>query len=64
MREKKVMKLASRGKRLGAYCIDAVIPIIASIMYLAATVAMMIKRAMNFGDFGFGYGYGYPGYRY
>lgn len=64
MREKKVMKLASRGKRLGAYCIDAVIPIIASIMYLAATVAMMVKRAMNFGDFGFGYGYGYPGYGY
>ena len=62
MKEKKVMKLASRGKRLGAYCIDAVVPVIATIMYLAAAVAMMVKQAMNFGNFGFGYGYGYPGY--
>ena len=62
MKEKKVMKLASRGKRLGAYCIDAVVPVIATIMYLAASVAMLVKQAMNFGDFGFGYGYGYPGY--
>jgi len=62
MKEKKVMKLASRGKRLGAFCIDAAVPVITAIMYIAAAVTMAVKQAMNFGNFGFGYGYGYPGY--
>ena len=37
MGSKRVMKLASRGKRLGAYCIDAVIPFVVMIIFLTAT---------------------------
>ena len=45
MREKKVMKLASRGKRLGAFCIDAAVPVITTIMYIAASIAMIPQRS-------------------
>ena len=70
MREKKVMKLASRGKRLGAFCIDAVVPIVSVSIFFGAMIAMIISELMynpGFGygtpGFGFGYGYGY-GYGY
>ncbi|MBE6041750.1 MAG: RDD family protein [Clostridiales bacterium] len=71
MTERKVMKLASRGKRFGAYCIDAVIPVVAAIMFLSSSIAaaMSARYYNGFGGFGFqdpfadpfsgGYGYGY-----
>lgn len=72
MKERKVMKLASRGKRLGAYCIDAVVPFV-SVMILLITfgvMAIMKPGSINNGfgsdpysEFGFGNGYGY-GYGY
>lgn len=58
MRERKVMKLASRGKRFGAACIDMVIPAVSCfIAFIAAVV--MIATEMAYGNYGFGYGYGY-----
>ena len=55
MNERKVMKLASRGKRFGAACIDMVIP--ATSCFIAFTAfAVMIAREFMFNP-GFGYGY-------
>lgn len=68
MAAKRTMKLASRGKRFGAACIDAVIPFIIYILFMIA-VGMISRRSMPMQDFGygfeddFGYGYGY-GYGY
>lgn len=68
MGSKRVMKLASRGKRLGAYCIDAVIPFVVMIIFLTATGFFKsdYKPYGNnpfaqdpFGGYGYGYGYGY-----
>ena len=68
MKEKKVMKLASRGKRLGAYCIDAVVPAVAGMIYFIGIIvraflspgSMMGGFGYNpYSEFGYGYGYGY-----
>ena len=64
MREKKVMRLASRGKRFGAFCIDAVVPAVSVIICFGAMVALIVSQLMfdpgfGFGSPGFGYGYGY-----
>lgn len=59
MSKKRVMKLASRGKRLGAYCIDAVIPFATLIILMAATGSTKTRsRQYLYDPFG-GYGYGY-----
>lgn len=65
MTEKRVMKLASRGKRFGAACIDAFIPLVSYLM----TVAVLAANGININPYypgygygfgnGFGYGYGY-----
>ena len=52
---KKVMKLASRGKRLGAYCIDKIIPAI--LFMIVANTISNIGNSMSYA-----YGYGYYGY--
>lgn len=62
MRERKVMKLASRGKRFGAACIDAVIPAV-SCFILFITALVEIARALAFGS-GYSYGFGGPGFGY
>lgn len=72
MAEKKVMKLASRGKRFGAACIDLAVPVVAYIIMMAVFAANGISTSSpgygygygnDFGgfgdDFGYGYGYGY-----
>lgn len=66
MRKRKVMKLASRGKRFGAACIDAVIPASACFILFVTSIVEALRSysfSQNFGyDFGtpgFGYGYGY-----
>ena len=73
MGNKRVMKLASRGKRLGAYCIDAIIPFVVMLIFLTATG--FFKSNYNpygnypfgetpfgndpFNGYGYGYGFGY-----
>ena len=69
MTEKKVMKLASRGKRFGAACIDTVVPAIAYLIYSAVlqkSGIMPPSPGYGYGNnFGYGYGYGYDlGYGY
>lgn len=65
MNERKVMKLASRGKRFGAACIDMVIPAVSCfIAFIALAVMVATELAYSnygygFGTPGFGYGYGY-----
>ena len=63
MSNKRVMKLASRGKRLGAYCIDTAIPFVVLniIMITSGISASRSRRFLNdpFGMYGFDYGYGY-----
>lgn len=61
MREKRVMKLASRGKRFGAACIDMVIPAVSFIISFNALI-FMIAAEMAYG--GYGYGFGDPGFSY
>lgn len=57
--EKKVMKLASRGKRLGAYLIDRVVPVILSMITLGSIVALCYTpRILMPYTYGFGNGYG------
>ena len=58
------MKLASRGKRFGAYCIDAIVPVFNMFLMFTAIgiVSAQSSRRYGFGnDFGYGYGYGYGG---
>ena len=63
MNEKRVMKLASRGKRFGAACIDAFVPVVSYLLYSAVMAANGMKiynpgYGYGFGnDFGYGYGY-------
>ena len=69
MTEKRVMKLASRGKRFGAACIDAFVPFVSYLLYSAVMAANGIRinyPGYGFGnDLGYGYGYGYGfGYDY
>ncbi len=65
MTEKRVMKLASRGKRFGAACIDAFVPVVSYLLYSAVMAANGIRinnpgYGYGFGnDFGYGYGYGF-----
>ena len=65
MTEKRVMKLASRGKRFGAAVIDAFVPVVSYLLYSAVMAANGIRSyypgyGYGFGnDLGFGYGYGY-----
>lgn len=63
MKEKKVMKLASEGKRLGAYCIDAIAPAVAGIMFVIAVAMLAAAYEPYVPGFGYGYGYDY-GYGY
>ena len=59
------MKLASRGKRFGAACIDAFVPVVSYLLYSAVMAANGIRinnpgYGYGFGnDFGYGYGYGF-----
>ena len=69
MTEKRVMKLASRGKRFGAACIDTFVPFVSYLLYSAVMAANGIRvynpgYGYGFGndfgnDFGYGYGYGF-----
>ena len=66
MKNKKVMKLASEGKRFGAACIDSVLPVFASCVFIITGIVEAFRGyayGQNFGygfDVpGFGYGYGY-----
>ena len=67
MTEKRVMKLASRGKRFGAACIDSVVPVVSYLLYTAVMAANGIRTGIpgyGYGnDFGYGYGYDY-GFNY
>lgn len=67
MTEKRVMKLASRGKRFGAACIDCIVPAVSYLLYTAVMAANGIRTGFpgyGYGnDFGYGFGYGY-GYGY
>ncbi|MCQ2563076.1 MAG: RDD family protein [Mogibacterium sp.] len=66
MSDKKVMKLASRSKRLGAGVIDFVIPFVAYLVFIGVMAANGLKYP-PYNDFGYGYGYGYGydfGYNY
>lgn len=53
MTEKKVMKLASEGKRFGAFCIDAIVPFVVYLIFV------IILAAAGAGSYNPGYGYGY-----
>jgi uncharacterized RDD family membrane protein YckC len=59
------MKLASRGKRFGAACIDMVIPAVSCFIASGAAIAAIVSEiaygnyGYGFGAPGFGYGYGY-----
>lgn len=59
---RKVMKLASRGKRLGAYLIDSIVPVILGIILLTAvSVLAYVPRMIS----GYGYNdFGYDNYGY
>jgi len=64
MAGKKVLKLASRGKRFGAACIDAVAPLIFYIVFFSIMSANGIRSNYPYGygfgnEFGYGYGFGY-----
>ena len=64
MSRRKAMKLASRGKRFGAACIDMVIPAVSCfIAFIAMIIIIANELAYNSYGYGFGYGYGY-GYGY
>lgn len=58
---KRVLKLASRGKRFGAYCIDKALPAILFIVLISTiSLASMTSSFANpYSEFGFDYGYGY-----
>jgi len=69
MAGKRTMKLASRGKRFGAACIDMVVPVFAYIVVMIVTHGAGLGQTMPYGygfgndfgsGFGYGYGYGYP----
>lgn len=56
---KKVMKLASIGKRLGAYCIDRVIPFILLLITITIAAGLIPQQSMDPFGFSFGFGYGF-----
>lgn len=49
---KKVMKLASREKRLGAYCLDKIIPLI--LFFILLSIAFKLSNMGMMNGFGFG----------
>ena len=57
---KKVMKLASRGKRLGAYCLDKIVPFVLLCIVLTAVARMYMFTGMG-NMYGFGYGFNMGG---
>lgn len=60
MSRRKAMKLASRGKRFGAACIDMIIPSVSCfIAFIAVIILIANDFAYNSYGYGFGYGYGY-----
>ena len=65
MTEKRVMKLASRGNRFGAACIDLFVPLVSYLLVSVVLAANGIRTnypgyGYGFGnEFGYGYGYGY-----
>lgn len=61
MSGRKAMKLASRGKRFGAACIDMVIPAVSCFIAFIAVVVIIVTDMM-YGNFG--YGLGVPGFGY
>ncbi len=64
MSGKKVMKLASRGKRFGAGVIDAIVPFFSYIV-VVSVLGMNGINYSPYNGFGYGYGYGYGfGYGY
>lgn len=67
-KKRKMMKLASRGKRFGAFCIDAIVPFISLIIFTVTSIMMGFSASGQMGNgfgsdpysqFGYGYGYGY-----
>ena len=69
MSKRRVMKLASRGKRFGAACIDAAVPAVSCLIVFITAVAEALREyafRQNFGygfgmpEFGYGYGYSRP----
>ena len=60
MTEKRVMKLASRGKRFGAACIDYVVPFVSYLLYTAVMAANGIKPV--FPGYGYDNGFGKTAY--
>ena len=63
MSGKRVMKLASEGKRFGAFCIDMIIPVISGILFFIAFILLIAAYDPFMSGFGYGYPYGY-GYGY
>jgi len=64
MSRKKVMKLASRGKRFGAGVIDSIVPFIGYTVMMTILAANGL-RYMPYNGYGYGYGYGFDyGYNY
>ena len=62
MNNRKAMKLATRGKRFGAFCIDAVIPVVIFIFFTVSIIALIASSFMHMNDFGYGYGFPDPDY--
>lgn len=58
---KRVLKLASRGKRFGAYCIDKALPAVLFVVLISTiSLATVTSPFSNpYSEFGFDYGYGY-----
>lgn len=55
----KTMKLASRGKRFGAYCIDSLVPFIVSMVMTVMLIAMLAYTTDYYNRYNYGYGYSY-----
>lgn len=52
------MKLASRGKRFGAYCIDAIVPVF-NLLLMFITIGIISARSGRRYGYGNGFGYGW-----
>lgn len=55
----KTMKLASRGKRFGAYCIDSIVPFIVSMIIMVMLIGMLAYISDYYNRYSYGYGYSY-----
>lgn len=58
---KRVLKLASRGKRFGAYCIDKALPAVLFVVLVSTVSLATVSNSFSnpYSQFGFDYGYGY-----